>query len=62
MKVQYEGGVTTLTGPVADQSALLGLLLRLGNMNLMLISAKRLDAPAGAPLASFRADEGKEEA
>ncbi len=35
-------GETTLTGPVQDQAALTGLLLRLCGMNLTLVSVRRL--------------------
>ena len=61
MEVRYSGGVTRLTGPLADQPALLGLLLRLGNMNLTLLSVKRLEAPAGTPSQPCRVDEEPEE-
>jgi hypothetical protein len=37
--------VTTLTGVVADQAALRGVLTRLWNLNLTLISVTRLDKP-----------------
>ena len=36
-------GVTALTGPVADQSALLGILVKIGYMNLTLISVNRIE-------------------
>jgi hypothetical protein len=39
-------GATTLTGPFVDQSALHGLLLRLNNLGLTLISVMRLEAAA----------------
>ncbi len=39
--------VTNLTGAVADQAALRGLLCRLWDMNLTIISIIRLDANAG---------------
>ena len=34
--------ITTLTGAVADQSALLGILLKIGYLNLTLISVNRI--------------------
>lgn len=37
--------VTTLTGVVADQAALRGVLTRLWNLNLSLISVTRLGKP-----------------
>ena len=42
MLVQMPDGTTTLTGPVADQSALHGLLLKLHNMGLSLIACDRM--------------------
>jgi hypothetical protein len=36
--------VTTLTGAVADQGALLGILIKVASMNLTLISVTRLEA------------------
>lgn len=35
---------TTLLGPVADQSALRGMLCKLWDLNLTLISARRMEA------------------
>lgn len=35
---------TTLVGPVADQSALRGMLCKLWDLNLTLISVRRVDA------------------
>ena len=51
MKVTYTGGdegwpVTTLTGAVMDQAALHGVLSRLGNLNLTLISVRRIEGNA----------------
>ena len=39
---QLPDGTTTLTGPVADQSALHGLLLKLHNMGLSLVACDRV--------------------
>jgi osmotically-inducible protein OsmY len=41
MTVTSEGGVTTLTGPVADQAALRGILTRIWDLNLTLLSVTR---------------------
>ena len=41
MTITFEGGVTTFTGPVADQSALRGLLTRIWDLNLTLLSVTR---------------------
>lgn len=38
---QEPGGVTLLSGPVRDQAALFGLLIKLRNMGLSLISVDR---------------------
>lgn len=38
------GGVTVLTGPVVDQAALFGLLLKIRDLNLTLLSLKRLES------------------
>jgi len=44
--VEEAGGgavITTLTGPVADQPALLGILTRIGDLNLTLISVSQIE-------------------
>lgn len=51
MIVTYEGTasdspVTTLTGPVADQAALRGLLTRIWDLNLSLISVIQVETNA----------------
>ena len=38
------GGVTVITGRVADQAALHGLIARLRDLGIPLISVRRLDA------------------
>jgi hypothetical protein len=40
---RHNGGITILTGPVADQAALRGLLNQIWDFNLKLIAVKRLD-------------------
>jgi len=42
-------GTTTLTGPVADQAALHGLLRRMRDLGLALVSVARLGTPDAAP-------------
>jgi len=42
MSIQGGDGGTVLEGPVADQTALHGLLAKLRNLNLTLISVQRL--------------------
>jgi hypothetical protein len=36
------GGVSVLAGPVTDQSALYGLLARVGDLGLVLLSVRRI--------------------
>ncbi len=41
------GACTLITGPVVDQPALHGLLAKIGNLNLTLISVRRIDPRKG---------------
>jgi len=43
MAISTEGGNTILTGPVADQAALHGLLIRIRDLNLTLLSVERIE-------------------
>ena len=43
MTITFESSITTLTGPVADQSALRGILSKIWDLNLVLISAIRIE-------------------
>ena len=43
MTINYDGDTTILTGSVEDQSALHGLLHRIRDLNLTLISLNKLD-------------------
>ncbi len=43
MAISTEGDKTILTGPVADQAALHGLLIRIRDLNLTLLSVERLE-------------------
>ena len=43
MKIKSEGCMTTFTGKVADQAALHGLLVRVRDLCLPLISVKRIE-------------------
>ena len=38
------GGITVLAGPVADQAALHGLLAKVGDLGLPLLSVRRIDS------------------
>ncbi len=42
MMVTFDGSVTTLTGPVVDQAALRGILCKLWDLNLTLISVAQV--------------------
>ena len=44
MVIRHEEGTTTLTGPVADQAALHGLLDKVRDLNLTLISVRRVES------------------
>jgi hypothetical protein len=43
MTITFEGGITTLTGPVADQAALRGILSKIWDLNLTLVSVTRIE-------------------
>lgn len=43
MVISIQGGETILTGPVADQAALHGLLIRIRDLNLTLLSVERIE-------------------
>ena len=42
-----EGGTTLLEGALRDQSALLGLLCKLGDLHLPILSMQRREPPSG---------------
>jgi len=42
MAISSKGAETILTGPVADQAALHGLLIRIRDLNLTLLAVERL--------------------
>ena len=43
MALSTGGGQTILTGPVADQAALHGLLIRIRDLNLTLLAVERIE-------------------
>jgi hypothetical protein len=45
LQVTPEGSQTILSGPLPDQAALHGVLARVRDLGLSLISVRRLDAP-----------------
>ena len=44
MAISHEGGDSILTGPVSDQAALHGLLNRIRDLNLPLLSVDRIES------------------
>jgi hypothetical protein len=44
LQVTSDGGETVICGPVADQAALHGLLVKVRDLGLFLISVRHLDA------------------
>jgi hypothetical protein len=44
MTITFESGFTTLTGAVADQSALRGILFKIWDLNLTLLSVMRIES------------------
>jgi hypothetical protein len=56
------GGETTLSGPVADQAALHGLLAKVRDLGLLLLSVRRRDQErAGSGRTTPRRGVGREE-
>jgi hypothetical protein len=49
MALSVEGGETILTGRVADQAALHGLLIRIRDLNLTLLSVERINPNVANP-------------
>ena len=47
LTITYQNGETLFVGVVADQAALLGLLTKIGHLNLTLLSVNRLDSQDG---------------
>lgn len=47
LAVQRDGGQTVVSGEVIDQAPLFGLLNRIGDLGLVLISVRRLDRGRG---------------
>ena len=47
MTISYKKGVTTMSGKVVDQAALHGLLIRIRDMGLKLISVNRIESDSG---------------
>ena len=49
LQVSTDGDETVIAGPVADQAALHGLLNKVRDLGLFLISVRHLDGPAKIP-------------
>jgi hypothetical protein len=47
LEIRRDGPYTRLSGPVADQAALYGLLNKMRDLGLWLVSLQRLDGPRG---------------
>lgn len=47
MTISYKEGVTTISGKVVDQAALHGLLIRIRDLGLKLISVNRIEPNLG---------------
>jgi hypothetical protein len=45
LTVTYEDGISTLAGHVADQAALRGVLTKIWDLNLTLLSVARIEPP-----------------
>ncbi len=43
MTITFEGGITSITGPVTDQAALQGLLIRVRDLGLPLLSVNCIE-------------------
>jgi hypothetical protein len=43
-KITCQQGETRIVGPVPDQAALMGLLVKIGHLNLPLLAVNRLDS------------------
>jgi hypothetical protein len=43
MSIAYDQNITTLTGPVPDQAALRGMLIKIWDLNLILLSVNAVD-------------------
>jgi hypothetical protein len=44
MAIAYDHNITTLTGPVPDQAALRGMLIKIWDLNLVLLSVNLVDS------------------
>lgn len=53
-----DNGDTLLTGPVIDQAALHGLLKKIRDLGMLLISVNTLEPPASTTLRTGQADAG----
>jgi hypothetical protein len=56
LNVRHESGTTVISGPIADQAALHGLLQRVRDLGLPLVSVTRADTDPPTTLGTGRAD------
>jgi hypothetical protein len=47
LMITYEDDTTILSGPIADQAALYGLLIRIRDLNLPLLLVERIESSGG---------------
>ena len=47
LTITYEDDTTILSGPIADQAALHGLLIRIRDLNLPLLLVERIESSGG---------------
>ncbi|NIM91582.1 MAG: hypothetical protein GTO17_11615 [Candidatus Aminicenantes bacterium] len=47
LTITYENDTTILKGPIADQAALYGLLIRVRDLNLPLLLVERIESSGG---------------
>jgi hypothetical protein len=47
MTIAFESGITTLTGTVADQAKLRGMLSKIWDLNLTVVSVTRIESEKG---------------
>lgn len=56
LTLSYEGDTTVLRGPLADEAALHGVLTKVGNLNLHLLSVNAIETGATASTTSMTPD------
>jgi len=62
LQVSIEGTQTVISGPLPDQPALHGVLAKIRDLGLCLISVRRLDAGEGGPAPAHMRQEDTDDA